>query len=155
MYWAVLLHAQSSIFLEKSWSLWKFRLCKFIYFCHSVFLMSSAKIPQSGKCLVPGLVPCQVRRKKIMVPRQATTSHRGSQVSKAVKQHFLKYAAFMSKASNNIKRWWTMSSIWEIAVDRISSNPNCLNYKRRIPQRSLILTNLLRPMIGFETLKGN
>ena len=92
-------------FLEKSWSLSKFRLCKIIYFCHSVFLMNSAKkIPQSGKCLVPGLVPCQVRRKKITVPRQVTISHRGSQVSKAVKQHFLNCAAFMSKASNSIKR---------------------------------------------------
>ena len=82
----------------------EFRLCKTIYFCHSVFLMISAKIPQSGKCLVPGLVPCQVRRKKIMVPRQVTISHRGSQVSKAVKQHFPKYAAFMSKASSSIRK---------------------------------------------------
>ena len=30
MYWAVLLHAQSSIFLEKSWGLLNFRLCKII-----------------------------------------------------------------------------------------------------------------------------
>ena len=154
MYWAVLLHAQSSIFL-KNVGVLKFPPLQNYLFCHSVFLMSFTKIPQSGKCLVPGLVPCQVHRKKIMVPRQVTISHRGSQVSKAVKQHFLKYAAFMSKASSSIKKWWTMLSIWEITVNHTSSIPNCLNYKRHVPQRSLTLIDLLRLMIGFETLKGN
>ena len=43
----------------------------------------------------------------------------------------------------------------EITVDRISSNPNCLSYKRRVAQCFLILTNLLRPTIGFETWREN
>ena len=124
-------------------------------FCHSVFLMSFAKIPQSGKCLVPGLVPCQVRRRKIMVPRPVTISHRGSQVNRAVKQHLPKYAAFMSKASSSIKKWWTMLSIWEITVNHTSRIPSCLNYKIHAPQHSLTLIDRLRPMIGVETLKGN
>ena len=46
-------------------------------------------------------------------------------------------------------------NMWEIIVDHISNNPNCLNYKRHVPQRSLTLIGRLRPMIGFETLKGN
>ena len=107
------------------------------------------------KCLVPGLVLCQIRQRKIMVPRQATISRRDSVVSKTVKQHFLKFAVFMSKASSSIKKWWIILSIWEITANHTHSIPNYLSYKRHVPQLSLTLISLLRPMIGFETLRGN
>lgn len=142
-------------FLEKSWGLLNFCRCKIFLVPHSSSHKFCKIIPQSGKCLVRGLVPCQIHRKKFMEHRQATTSLRGSLVNRTARQPYLKYAAFSNKANSNTKKWWITSSIWEITVSLTNRIPSCLNYRRHVLQRSLTPIGRLKPMIGFETSKEN
>ena len=76
----------------------------FVFFATlSAFLMSFTKIyPQSEKCLVLGLAPCQLHQRKFMMHNPATSSLRDSQANRAVNRHFNKCAAFMNRVSNNI-----------------------------------------------------
>ena len=138
-------------FLGNSWGLLNFCLCKIFLVPHSSSHEFCKIIPQSGKCLVRGLVPCQIHRKKFMEHRQATTSHRGSLVNRTARQPYLKYAAFSNKANSNTKKWWITSSIWEITVSHTNRTPSCLNCRRHALQRLLTLIGHLKLMIGFVT----
>ena len=94
----VFLSKPSYLFLSASFMhLW-------FYFCDSFrFSYGFYKIyPQSEKCLVLGLAPCQLHQRKIMIHNPATSSLRDSQANRAVNRHFHKCAAFMNRVSNNI-----------------------------------------------------
>ena len=155
-YVIVLLRAQSFIFLKNPGA---FKISVFVNILtvatQFLFLRVLRNTSPEWKMSRPWRRFMPIPPEKIMARHQTTISHRGSQVNRTVKQHLPKYVAFMNRVSNNIRKWWTKSSIWEITVDSISSNPSCLSYRRRVPQHFLILTNLLRPRTGFETWNEN
>ena len=53
-----------------------------------LFLWVLQIYPQSEKCLVLGLAPCQLHQRKIMIHNPVTSSHRDSQANRAVNRHF-------------------------------------------------------------------
>ena len=69
-----------------------------------LFLWVLQIYPQSEKCLVLGLAPCQFHQRKIMMHNPATSSLRDSLANQAMNRHFHKCAAFMNRVSNNIAR---------------------------------------------------